>query len=141
MKVARFTADDTWTVPAGVTYAVAHIRAGGGGVGISASGNGGDSSVAFAGGTATAVGGLACNNGDITAGSISRAGQANSGQGAFANRPSTSANAIGGDGAYIVHGAAVTPGGSITVTIGAGGTAGSNGAAGGSGYVWIEYLA
>ncbi len=138
-NVDQFTASGTWTVPAGVTYAIAHIRAGGGGVGISASGNGGDSSVAFASGTATATGGLACNNGDITAGSISRAGQANSGNGAFANRPSTSANAIGGDGAYIVHGAAVTPAASITITVGAGGTAGSNGAAGGSGYVWIEY--
>lgn len=138
-NVDEFTASGTWTVPAGVTYAIAHIRAGGGGVGISASGNGGDSSVAFASGTATATGGLACNNGDITAGSISRAGQANSGNGAFANRPSTSANAIGGDGAYIVHGAAVTPAASITITVGAGGVAGSNGAAGGSGYVWIEY--
>jgi len=140
-NVEEFTASGTFTPPTGVTYAIAHIRAGGGGVGISASGNGGDSSVAFAGGTATATGGLACNNGDITAGSISRAGQANSGNGAFANRPSTSANAIGGDGAYIVHGATVTPGTGITVTVGAGGTAGSNGAAGGSGYVWIEYVA
>jgi hypothetical protein len=42
MKVERFTADGTFTPPAGVTYAVAHIRAGGGGVGAS-SGAGGTS--------------------------------------------------------------------------------------------------
>ena len=31
-NVATFTASGTWTVPAGVTYAIAYIRGGGGGV-------------------------------------------------------------------------------------------------------------
>jgi len=139
-NVDEFTASGTWTVPTGVTYAIAHIRAGGGGVGLSGAGAGGNSSVAFASGTATATGGNPCNNGDITAGSVAVAGQANSGNGAFANRAATGGNAFGLNGAYIVHGAAVTPAASITITVGAGGTAGTNGAAGGSGYIWIEYV-
>lgn len=140
-KVARFTADGTWTVPAGVTYAVAHIRGGGGGVGSTSSGTGGTSSVAFSGGTISATGGVG-NNGGTASGSFV-AGTTNSGQGAkgTGNRPigDEGYTTIGQDGAYIVAGDAVTPGASITVTVGAGGTAGTSGAAGGSGYVWIEY--
>jgi hypothetical protein len=60
-QVDAFTASGTWTVPAGVTYAIAHIRAGGGGVGATA-GAGGTSSVAFAGGTVSATGGVARHN-------------------------------------------------------------------------------
>ena len=40
VKVERFTASGTWTVPAGVTYAVAYILAGGGGVGTASAGAG-----------------------------------------------------------------------------------------------------
>jgi hypothetical protein len=140
-NVEAFTASGTFTPPAGVTYAIAHIRAGGGGIGAS-SGAGGNSSVAFAGGTITATGGVAQSS-SATNQIGARAGAANSGNGA---------NGAGGDigagwsaaftgqaGAYIVAGGAVTPGTGITVTVGAGGTAGTNGAAGGSGYVWIEY--
>lgn len=143
-NVAAFTATGTWTVPAGVTYAIAHIRAGGGGAGTASAGAGGTSSVAFAGGTVSATGGAAYNvsGGDTF---TSYAGATNSGLGAlfrsfnsgFAADQSQSANA--GAGAYIVAGGAVTPAASISVTVGAGGTAGTSGAAGGSGYVWIEY--
>lgn len=146
MKVDRFTASGTWTVPAGVTYAVAHIRGGGGGVGDASSGAGGNSSVAFASGTITATGGGASNANlpYSTVNSGTRA--ANSGQGAFRSvfRGADVGNSAvhnGGDGAYIVAGGDVTPAASITVTVGDGGTAGTSGAAGGSGYVWIEYLA
>jgi hypothetical protein len=142
-NVAAFTASGTWTVPAGVTYAIAHIRAGGGGVGTASSGAGGTSSVAFAGGTISATGGaLAQIAGTFN---VPRAGATNGGQGAqMTGTESTSGSArvvnlTGGDGAYIVAGGAVTPAASITVTVGAGGTAGTNGAAGGSGYVWIEF--
>ena len=148
MKVDRFTADGTWTVPAGVTYAVAHIRAGGGGngFGVTGGGTGGTSSVAFASGTVSATGGNPANiaRADTV---LAVAGAANSGQGAWGNnqRAITTGedNRVmkSGDGAYIVAGADVTPAASITVTVGAGGTAGTSGAAGGSGYVWIEYLA
>ena len=145
-EVTAFTANGTFTPPAGVTYAIAHIRAGGGGVGFggTTAGAGGTSSVAFAGGTISATGG---NFGQFTRGddTTKTAGATNSGQGAFGynGRAITTnehnATIKGGDGAYIVAGGAVTPGVGITVTVGAGGTAGTSGAAGGSGYVWIEY--
>lgn len=141
-NVAAFTASGTWTVPAGVTYAIAHIRAGGGGAGRTAGGAGGTSSVAFASGTVSATGG----NGGAAAGNFgdsSVAGVANSGQGAvhYSSLTTNDQNFYiqAGNGAYVVAGAAVTPAASITVTVGAGGTAGGSGAAGGSGYVWIEY--
>jgi hypothetical protein len=145
MKVDRFTADGTWTVPAGVTYAVAHIRAGGGGVGTASSGTGGNSSVAFASGTITATGGNAFNTSGTSGLAAITAGAANSGHGAkMAGRMplgDEGFTAIAQDGAYIVAGADVTPAASISVTVGGPGTAGTSGAAGGSGYVWIEYLA
>jgi hypothetical protein len=143
-EVTAFTASGTFTVPAGVTYAIAHIRAGGGGVGTSSSGAGGNSSVAFAGGTITATGGPLYNRSAIDSNLVAVAGQANSGQGGqfSGNNGATTGFAMNiqaHNGAYIVAGAAVTPAASITVTVGAGGVAGTGGAAGGSGYVWIEY--
>jgi len=140
-NVAAFTASGTWTVPAGVTYAVAYIRAGGGGVGATA-GNGGTSSVAFAGGTVSATGGNANLITPPSASPYTTAGVANSGQGAWGSGGSSGANYQSGlatNGAYIVAGGAVTPAASITVTVGAGGTAPAAGAAGGSGYVYIEF--
>jgi hypothetical protein len=140
-NVAAFTATGTWTVPAGVTYAIAHIRGGGGGVGSGTPGTGGTSSVAFSGGTVSAVGGntLATN----VAPTASYAGATNSGNGARSNYSNNAYDnnfdTAGGNGAYIVAGAGVTPGASITVTVGAGGVAGTSGSAGGTGYVWIEY--
>lgn len=142
-NVARFTATGTWTVPTGVTYAIAHIRGGGGGIGRGLdAGDGGDSSVAFASGTVTATGGSAAQR-NTNYMNNATAGKANSGDGAQGFTTAGNDNASwwtkGASGTYIVAGAAVTPAASITVTIGAGGTAGTNGAAGGSGYVWIEY--
>jgi len=147
-RVEHFTADGTFTPPAGVTYAIANIRAGGGGVGTASAGTGGTSSVAFASGTVSASGGIGhtVNIPVVSA----RAGAANSGQGAVQAsfttviageyREDKSPGSIeGGTGAYIVAGGAVTAGTGITVTVGAGGTAGTSGAAGGSGFVWIEY--
>jgi hypothetical protein len=144
-KVAAFTASGTWTVPAGVTYAIAHIRGGGGGIGISASGagDGGSSSVAFASGTVTANGGTKAGGAAVAMypGEASTP-PANSGQGARnidGGSGTFSWTVIATDGAYIVAGANVTPAASITVTVGAGGTAGTDGEAGATGYVWIEY--
>jgi hypothetical protein len=142
-NVEAFTASGTFTPPAGVTYAIAHIRAGGGGVGTGGGGaqggQGGTSSVAFAGGTISATGGLGQRATGNAA--LATAGTTNSGQGAITgstfNEPGNQMQAA--DGAYIVAGGAVTPAVGITVTVGAGGTAGTSGAAGGSGYVWIEY--
>lgn len=146
MKVDRFTADGTWTVPAGVYYAVAHIRAGGGSTGTASAAAGGTSSVAFASGTVSATGGNGQLGTSVDGNLYHSAGQANSGNGAktYGNDGTTDSAQMqysAQNGAYIVAGAAVTPAASITVTVGAGGVAGTNGAAGGSGYVWIEYLA
>jgi len=142
-NVAAFTASGTWTVPAGVTYAIATIRAGGGGAGEASAGAGGTSSVAFAGGTISATGGGAFNTG-FNLSAVAVAGPANSGSGA-----SYQASLSGGfyttstrgaqNGAEIVAGGAVTAGASITITVGSGGTAGTSGAAGGTGYVFITY--
>jgi hypothetical protein len=151
MQVQTFKASGTFTVPAGVTYAVARIKAGGGGIGTAGTaGTGGTSSVAFVSGTQSAIGGLGCDV--INPGSITNvrvlAGTANSGNGAtffstLIDDASTTSGAggtaSGQNGAEIMYGAAVTAAGSITVTVGAGGTAGTNGAAGGTGLVTIEY--
>jgi hypothetical protein len=139
-EVEAFTASGTFTVPTGVTYAIAHITGGGGGVGASA-GAGGTSSVAFAGGTISATGGAEMTLAVVNNAQWRNAGAANSGNGARGvDNAGQQASVVGQDGAYIVAGDAVTPAASITVTVGAGGTAGTGGAAGGSGYVWIEYL-
>ena len=142
-NVTAFTASGTFTPPTGVTYAVAYILAGGGGVGNATNaGIGGTSSVAFAAATVSATGGVAYQyNSAAIAGPVS-VGTVNSGQGAIISfyadgAYSTSQN--GQAGALIVAGGVVTPAVGITVTVGAGGTAGTGGAAGGSGYVWIEY--
>lgn len=148
-NVATFTASGTWTVPAGVTYAIATIRGGGGGVGSAASGTGGTSSVAFAGGTVSAIGGSGMNYSSLlTATTV--AGTANSGNGAsvvgfWSGGPYLNQSGNGPQsGALITAGGAVTAGASISITVGAGGVAGSAfatgaGAAGGTGYVYITY--
>ena len=142
-EVTAFTASGTFTPPTGVTYAIAHIRAGGGGAGTGSSGTGGTSSVAFAGGTISALGGGGANMQNTSALVSNSAGQNNSGQGAYRHGMTPAAENAGAvvaqDGAEIVAGGAVTPGTGIAVTVGAGGVAGTGGAAGGSGYVWIEY--
>jgi hypothetical protein len=142
-RIARFTGSGTWTVPAGVTYAIAHILGGGGGIGTSGSGgNGGSSSVAFASGTVTATGANKVGY-DGTSLEAATAGVANSGRsaghGSIGGSAARSPGAHAPDAHVIVAGAAVTPAASITVTVGAGGSAGTSGAAGGSGYVYIEY--
>ena len=71
---------------------------------------------------------------------ITEAGPANSGATAIANRTDSLRAYSGGQvSEFAVAGAPVTPGASISVTVGAGGSAGTAGAAGGSGYVYIEY--
>jgi hypothetical protein len=144
-EVTAFTAGGTFTVPTGVTYAIAHITGGGGGSGRGSPGAGGNSSVAFAGGTVTANGGAAVvADSNLTNNNVAAAGANNSGYGASFYGLTSGSFLSGGsfdgrNGAIITAGAAVTPAASITVTVGAGGTAGTGGAAGGSGYVWIEY--
>jgi len=153
-RVVRFTGSGTWTVPSGVTYAIAHMLGGGGGgasrlTPINGT-NGGNSSVAFASGTVVAEGGqraeIITNDGTANTlmnvpansgrgGGSNRGGDGNSGSGSYTG-------SVGLNGAEIVAGAAVTPAASISVVVGAGGNASTSsiaGADGGSGYVWIEY--
>ena len=137
-RIAAFTASGTWTVPAGVTYAIAHIQGGGGGAGYGASaGNGGNSSVAFASGTVTGPGQIKVLCGGEAG--IALAAPANSGSNANMATDAVEGFATSAPTTTIIAGASVTPAASITVTVGAGGTAGTGGAAGGSGYVYIEY--
>ena len=148
-KIEAFTGSGTWTVPAGVTYAIAHMVGGGGGIAASDTsndaGDGGTSSVDFASGLVSAAGGtkgaLQRRGSAPSADSKANAGMANSGRGAQAATAKDLAGSAGQaiDGAFIVAGADVTPAADITVTVGAGGTAGTSGAAGGTGYVYIEY--
>jgi len=140
-RVAAFTGSGNWTVPAGVTYAIAHMRGGGGGSGqFATAGNGGASSVDFASGLVSAAGGTRGGGFDAPP-DVQVAGMANSGRGARVGRPSSASAwyGIAIDGSEIVAAAAVTPAATIAVVVGAGGTAGTSGAAGGSGYVYIEY--
>jgi len=138
-RVVSFTGNGTWTVPAGVTYAIAYMMGGGGGVATQLTGgNGSDSSVAFASGTVIGPGQNRVPGSGPAAGQVVQAGKNGIG-----------ANAATGDGqgpsgsspnTYVVHGAAVTPGASISVVVGAGGSGGTApSAAGGSGHVYIEY--
>ena len=136
-RITAFSASGTFTPAAGVTYAIAYIQAGGGGVGTGA-GAGGTSSVAFAGGTISATGGEAMTIGISNAATTRNNGATNSGNGAYALDSGLLFGAKGQDGALITAANTVTPAVGITVTVGAGGTAGTNGTAGGSGYVFIE---
>jgi len=146
-NVDAFTATNaSYVVPAGVTYMIAHIRGGGGGIGRSAVGGaGGTSSVAFAGGTVSATGGPGVAVGmGVPDAVFAYTPQANSGLGGYMSldEQGTGSGNTGQafEGAYIVAGGAVTAGATLAVTVGAGGTAGANsGVAGASGYVWIEY--
>jgi hypothetical protein len=146
MKVDRFTTSGTFTPPTGVTYAIAHIRGGGGGTGNTTSPRGGTSSVAFASGTVTCEGGAGLDLPLINQNVSGITGGANSGFGGTGSgyhNSTTLSNAWGGNtnSGEIVAGADVTAGVGITVTIGAGGIGtGSGASTGGAGYVWIEYL-
>lgn len=146
-RLVTFTANGTWVVPAGVTYAVAHVLGGGGGAGRPTATNGANSSVAFASGTVTGRGGL---NFQLGTGFAFRnaagAGRDNSGKSAWymGMRSAVSSyldetNGVLCDGELVVQGREVVPGASVSVTVGAGGSAGAGGAAGGSGLVYIEY--
>tara|TARA_R110000822_G_scaffold23025_3_gene71459 strand:- start:989 stop:1669 length:681 start_codon:yes stop_codon:yes gene_type:complete len=144
-KVARFTASGTWTVPAGVTYAVAHIRGGGGGIGGDSGPTGGTSSVAFASGTVSCTGGPGMILPITNQTQQATNGPANSGLSGAGSGYHNSLSLSTGQGGNmnsgeIVAGADVTPAASITITIGAGGIGtGAGSSTGGTGYVWIEY--
>jgi hypothetical protein len=139
------TGTNSWTVPDGVTYVIANIIGGGGGTGIGATagGNGTASSVAFSAGTVTAAGGNHSSTTDTTHAGTAQANQTPNryGDGAITVRSgsNTYCSMYASRGAYVRAGGAVTPGATLTITVGAGGTAGTNGSVGQQGYVWLEY--
>lgn len=133
----------TFNVPSGVDYVIANMIGGGGGTqhGATAGGTGGDSSVAFAAGTITAAGGLPVGTTDTSSTTV-RINEAGSRYGSGGRTTKDGSSAIrvqGGDGAFIRCGGTVTPGGTLSVVVGAGGTAGTGGSAGKNGIVWLEY--
>ena len=146
MRVDRFTTSGTFTPPAGVTYAVAHIRGGGGGIGGDTGPTGGTSSVAFASGTVSCAGGSGMTLPITNQTMAGTNGPANSGMSGASTGYHNSLGLSTGQGGNmnsgeIVAGADVTAGVGITVTIGAGGIGtGAAASTGGTGYVWIEYL-
>jgi len=146
------TGANNWTVPAGVTYVIANIQAGGGGVrnGSTAAGSGGSSSVAFSAGTQTALGGdpNGSPSSDFktsnTSHNISPNDYGAGGKRGFYDGATPPAGGVyivnvqGGRGGFLRVGGAVTEGATLVVTVGAGGTAGSNGVAGQQGIVTLE---
>jgi hypothetical protein len=138
------TGSNTWNVPSNVDYVVAHMIGGGGGTGqgATAGGTGGTSQVAFAAGTITALGGSPMSTTDTSSTTVAtnKTG-ANYGDPAITSKYGSVVTILQANrGAYVRAGGAVTPGGTLTVTVGAGGTAGTNGSAGKQGIVWLEYV-
>ena len=143
IDVFNTTGANTWTVPAGVTYAVVTLQGGGGSVNSFGVGtDGGDSTFAFAGGTVTAKGGKGHSDGQGTGDqstAVSYAGLANSGDGAFqVGSATTGGAAMATRGALLRFGGAVTAGASIAINVGKGGD-GAGERLGGSGFVHVEY--
>jgi len=145
-KLVTFTSTTTYTIPSDVTYVIANITGGGGGtfVGATAATDGGSSSVAFAAGTKTAVGGTAGGSTNTTFVNTNRTQSAGVrfGEGAMTVWANASlAHAKAHDGAFLRVGGVVTPSGTLVVTVGAGGSAGTNGSAGKAGVVTLEAYA
>lgn len=153
-RIVRFNSSGTWTVPPGVFFAYVKMKGGGPGATDTSTGiPGSASSVAFSSGTLTAPGGQGGHLGGTVTGID---GPANTGDGpawrvattysSGSSDKSSGAGTQGGNGGVVAMGrwqghevsggAPVTPGSSITVTIGAGGDGTIDG---GSGYVDIEY--
>lgn len=142
----RFTANGTWTPPAGVFYAEFEVCGGGGGVNdatANAGVAGSDSSVALDSGNITADGARGLPKGQTGANAYVNAPD-NSGRGAVWDGMSYNDNLyIGGTrrpnlSAFVTHGGGtVSPGVGVTITVGAGGN--GTGSDGGSGYVVVRW--
>ena len=153
MRTTTFTASGTFVVPSDVTQVWVEVAGGGGGgagqgIGgaggassfgsVSASGGGAGSSLNISLGTSVSSGA----NGAGSGGDHNFSGSGGSrGCGGFSNDGGTQyIGTSGGDGGRATSVLAVTPGASISVTVGAGGSAGSNGGrAGSAGWVTVIY--
>lgn len=137
--MVRFNANGTWTVPAGVHFARVRMKGGGPGSTSNSDGvPGSASSVAFASGTITAPGGQGGRNGNSIVGvngpantgdgpswrSSETYGYGSSDRSSGAGYEGGSGSTLGGgrwQGHEVSSGAPVTPGASISITVGAGG--------------------
>jgi hypothetical protein len=157
-RVETFTGSTTWTVPAGVTFAKVTLTGAGGG-----GGGGNDNRTTGAGQagaastfvhnsvTSSCPGGKGAEGGTNTTGNFAYASPANTGRGGSSNQGTgdgntgqpTARNGIntGTNAPTLVFGRTLTPGGTATITVGAGGAGGvtPNGATGGTGFVIVEY--
>ena len=163
-RIEAFTGSGNWTVPAGVTYAIATILGGGASnVGRSSTStgvlgvDGGNSSVDFPGGLVVGLGGKAnknASNGVVGAANnqsgtdapansgLGGGGLGNTSQDMGFVLPNGAGSISHMNAVPIVYGGAVTPAGTVAVVVGAGGVGGgtsTKGGDGGSGYVYIEY--
>ena len=149
-KVLFFGSSTTWEVPSGVDYCTARICGGGGGGGsVGTPTAGADSEVSCGDGTFSGVGGDPVSIYYMGFGATCRSGREFSGQSAFfacGRLERTFAGQI--PAAVNEFGINLTPGETVTITVGAGGAQGQLSAGyppgpgtanGGSGFVNIEY--
>ena len=146
-KVLFFSATTTWDVPSGVDYCIAEVCGGGGGAG-SGSAAGANSEVSCGDGTFSGVGGDSVSIVYMGLGATCRSGRESSGQGAlFAGCRDGRSYAGLIPAAVNKFGIELTPGETVTITVGAGGVQGTLEASppgpgtanGGSGFINIEY--
>ena len=148
-KVLFFGSSTTWEVPSGVDYCTARICGGGGGGSnqISDSTAGADSEVSCGDGTFSGVGSDPVLIAYMGHWATCRSGRGASGQGAFFASCKTGYSYAGVIPAAVNEfGINLTPGETVTITVGAGGAQGAlnantlmGRANGGSGFVNIEY--
>ena len=148
-RVLFLGSSTTWEVPSGVDYCTARICGGGGGAGASIGATAGaNSTVSCGDGTFSGVGGDAVLIWDMGGYATCRSGRASSGQSAFFGGGVNSHSFAGVIPAAVNEfGIELTPGETVSVTVGAGGVQGTlhpggpgpGTANGGSGFVNIEY--
>ena len=149
-KVLFFSATTTWVVPSGVDYCIAEVcGGGGGGAGIGAAATAGaNSAVSCGDGTFSGVGGDPVLINYMGDGGTCRSGREFSGQSAFFASGRGQLSFMGMVPAAVnKFGINLTPGETVTVTVGAGGAQGDlqttppgpGTANGGSGFINIEY--
>ena len=148
-RVLFFGSSTTWEVPSGVDYCTARICGGGGG-GSDRTGDataGANSTVSYGGDTFSGVGSDPVSSDNMGEGATCRSGRAFSGQGAFFACALNSRGYAGVTPAAVNEfGIELTPGETVTITVGAGGVQGNlfssplpGTANGGSGFINIEY--
>ena len=148
-RVHFFSSTTTWVVPSGVDYCIAEVCGGGGGGGdVGTPTAGGNSEVSYGGDTFSGVGGDAVLISFMGNYGTCRSGRAFSGQSAFFGSVRDRRSFVGMIPAAVNEfGINLTPGETVTITVGAGGAQGAlsayapgpGTANGGSGFVNIEY--